>query len=234
MKLYIIRHADPDYENDTITEKGICEARELGKRAGSLDLTHLFSSPMGRARETCRYVADGSGLEPKVLEWTAELNNLYKETPYGHRPVWDIPSEYYLAPEKISKRNSPHISNDMPAYGEILSTMKIVGEQSDNFLKSFGYNRQGSRYAVKSHSDAQIAIICHLGFSLTLLSHLMRIPLDRAWAGFWLPPASITAVLFEEFSDKWAVPRLVSVGDVGHLYGAGLHTSTMGLKGNTK
>ena len=234
MKLYLIRHADPDYENDCITEKGICEARELGKRAGSLDLTQVFTSPMGRARETGRYVADGSGLEPSVLDWTAELNNLYKETPFGHRPVWDIPPEYYLEPGKISKRKSPHIADDMPAHDEILATLQTLGRHSDDFFKGFGYRRQGSRYAVESHSDAQVAIVCHLGFSLTLLSHLLRIPLDRVWTTFWLPPASITAVLMEEHSESWAVPRLVSVGDVAHLYGTGLHTNTMGLKGNTR
>jgi len=234
MKLYIIRHADPDYENDTITEKGILEARELGKRAGSMDLTHLFTSPMGRARETAQYIADGSGLEPEVLNWAAELNNLYKETPFGHRPVWDIPSEYYLAPEKISKRTSPHIADDMPAHDEILSTMKNVGGQLDALFRGFGYRREGSRYAIESHSDAQAALVCHLGISLTMLSHLLRIPLDRAWAGFWLPPASVTAVLMEELSDSWAVPRLVSVGDIAHLYGAGIDGNTKGLKGNIR
>ena len=32
MRLYIIRHADPDYPNRTITEKGHLEAQSLAKR----------------------------------------------------------------------------------------------------------------------------------------------------------------------------------------------------------
>ncbi|MGL4368083.1 MAG: histidine phosphatase family protein [Spirochaetota bacterium] len=129
MKLYLVRHADPDYENDTITGRGIDEGIALGKRAGSLGLTALFSSPMGRAQKTARFISDGCGLEPVILDWAAELNSLYTETPFGYRPVWDIPPEFYLEPEKISGRKSPHLSNDMPIHGEVLSVLKTVGKK---------------------------------------------------------------------------------------------------------
>lgn len=36
MRILLIRHGDPDYENDTLTEKGCREAELLAKRALSL------------------------------------------------------------------------------------------------------------------------------------------------------------------------------------------------------
>ncbi|MGL4368084.1 MAG: histidine phosphatase family protein [Spirochaetota bacterium] len=105
-------------------------------------------------------------------------------------------------------------------------------KNSDAFFRGFGYRREGCRYAVEKHSDAQAVIVCHLGLSMALLSHIFRLPLDRVWASFWLAPASITGILMEERSERWAVPRLVSAGDIGHLYAAGIDNNTKGLQGN--
>ena len=44
MKIIFVRHGDPDYEHDTLTEKGIREAKLLG----SLTLNHLKISRKAR------------------------------------------------------------------------------------------------------------------------------------------------------------------------------------------
>lgn len=41
MKLIIIRHGDPDYENDTLTVKGVREAKLLSERISKLDVKHF-------------------------------------------------------------------------------------------------------------------------------------------------------------------------------------------------
>ena len=232
MKLYIVRHADPDYENDTITATGAAEAERLGLRTASLGLTHLYTSPFQRTRQTARYLADASGLEPEVLEWTHELNELICDTEYGRLASWDIPPAHYLTPERMRSRSSIHLADDMPMYGESLAALERIGTASDAFFRGFGYRREGSRYVVESHSEAQAAVVCHLGFGMTWIAHLLGLPLDRVWSGFWFPPASITAVLMEERGGNFAVPRLVSLGDISHLYGTGLDRNTRGLRGN--
>ena len=62
--------------------------------------------------------------------------------------------------------------------------------------------------------------------------HLLEIPLPLMWAGFHLPPSSVTTVLFDERSEQWAVPRCTGVGDVSHLYAAGLPVQPAGIKAN--
>ena len=52
MLLYIIRHGDPDYTTDSLTEKGVLQAEAVGKRLFHSGIHRIFSSPMGRAKQT--------------------------------------------------------------------------------------------------------------------------------------------------------------------------------------
>lgn len=52
MTLYIIRHADPDYANNTITEFGWEEANALGEWMKDVKIDRIYSSPLGRALDT--------------------------------------------------------------------------------------------------------------------------------------------------------------------------------------
>ena len=52
MRLLFIRHGDPDYVHDTLTEKGHREAALLAKRAKELELGECYASPLGRAQAT--------------------------------------------------------------------------------------------------------------------------------------------------------------------------------------
>ena len=52
MKLIFIRHGDPDYERDSLTEKGWKEAALLAKRIAPMQVRDSFCSPLGRAKDT--------------------------------------------------------------------------------------------------------------------------------------------------------------------------------------
>ena len=52
MKLIFIRHGEPDYEADSLTEKGWREAELLAKRAADWNVTDFYCSPLGRAQHT--------------------------------------------------------------------------------------------------------------------------------------------------------------------------------------
>lgn len=52
MKIIFIRHGDPDYVNDTLTEKGMREAKLLAKRVADWkNITQFYCSPLGRAKK---------------------------------------------------------------------------------------------------------------------------------------------------------------------------------------
>ncbi len=50
MKLLIVRHGDPDYEHDTLTEKGWREAEYLSEELAKIDANAYYVSPLGRAK----------------------------------------------------------------------------------------------------------------------------------------------------------------------------------------
>ena len=52
MNLVIIRHGDPDYEHDTLTEHGWTEAEVLAHRMEKMNVKDFYVSPLGRAQDT--------------------------------------------------------------------------------------------------------------------------------------------------------------------------------------
>ena len=84
VRLYIIRHADPDYDTDrenggSLTDHGRLEAVALGKFLKEQKITHAYSSPMGRARLTAELALRDELPEIladlKVENWTKELSS---------------------------------------------------------------------------------------------------------------------------------------------------------------
>ena len=52
MKLLLIRHGDPNYDIDSLTEKGWKEAALLAERMAKLKIRTFYVSPLGRAKDT--------------------------------------------------------------------------------------------------------------------------------------------------------------------------------------
>jgi broad specificity phosphatase PhoE len=231
MKLYIIRHGEPDYAVDGLTQAGHREAKALAKRMKTVRPHRLYTSPLGRARSTAQYTEKSLGKKSTVLEWARELSWETHQDPWGRLMAWDTPGE-------VIRGKAPY-----PSYGEwdLLRPLRGLGfrdgfdhltQESDSFLEGLGYRRMGGRYKILKSNRDKVAVFCHGGFGLTWLAHLLEIPLALMWSGFNLAPSSVSTVLFDERSPEWAVPRCLGVGDLSHLYAEGLPVSPHGIKGN--
>jgi broad specificity phosphatase PhoE len=232
MRLYIIRHADPDYPNNTITAAGHLEAKALSKRLATYNLDRIYTSPLQRAIDTMRYTTELTGKPYEVEEWTAELHHLKLEgEPYGRLAHWDLPGEVIRSQEPLPTHET---WKDLPYYAGTQSpeTFEFIKSHSDEFLKRQGYERVGGKYRILKGNQDKVAIFCHGGFGLTWLAHLLELPLSLVWSGFWLPPSSVTTILFDQRSEEWAVPRCIGCADVSHLYAEGLPVQPHGIKAN--
>src|SRR6056297_1352914 len=89
MKLYLIRHGDPDYANDTLTDRGHREASALVEYLQREGIEQIVTSPLGRARDTARYTAEAMNLEVSVEPWMAELNLPVESR--ERTAAWDTP-----------------------------------------------------------------------------------------------------------------------------------------------
>ena len=74
MRLLFIRHAEPDYATDSLTEKGRREAVLLAKAAPSFRMDHCFVSPLGRAKITADYCLEAIGKTAQVMPWLEEFD----------------------------------------------------------------------------------------------------------------------------------------------------------------
>lgn len=232
MRLYIIRHADPDYENNTITPAGHLEAQALARRLCRQGLDRIYTSPMNRAVHTMKYTADLMNMKAEVLPWTEEIYFNVEVKPWGRLTMADVPGE--IIREREPYFNSGHWYTEPPftdAPG-FIDKYQDIRRASDEFLGSLGYEREGGRYRCTRPNRLQVAVFCHMAFGLTWLSMLLELPLPLVYSGFWLAPSSVSTILFEERSDSWAVPRCLGLGDVSHLYEAGLPVSRRGLMAN--
>src|SRR5688572_8030908 len=113
MRIYIIRHADPDYANDTITPAGHLEAQALAKRMSSIGLDRIYCSPLGRAVATMRYTSDLLGVPATTEEWTREMSDCRMGA--GTRAdwvAWDCHGEIIRGAESFPRHDNWH---DLPS-----------------------------------------------------------------------------------------------------------------------
>ncbi len=73
MRLVIVRHGDPDYSIDSLTETGWREAALLVPRMEKLNAKAFYVSPLGRARDTASLTMNAIGKEAQVMPWLREF-----------------------------------------------------------------------------------------------------------------------------------------------------------------
>jgi Histidine phosphatase superfamily (branch 1) len=176
MRILIVRHADPEYHGDTLTPHGWKEAEALAaalcrnKDVGAGKLTGLFTSPMGRARDTARCTEKVSGLVAEVQEWTRELTYWPRmELEWNGRPdagrgpgkggegglaVWDVPGETVRSVAGVTAANEFESVRPVASAKEPYAALCA---SSDAFLVALGYRREadGSYTIVRRNRDVR-------------------------------------------------------------------------------
>jgi probable phosphoglycerate mutase len=231
MQIFLIRHGDPDYSIDGLTEFGHQEAAALGKRMASIGLDELYASPLGRAQTTASYVAKETGLVIQTEPWTCELDWTEIMLEGQMSSIWDSPGEQ-ISELSSGKRVWSDETDHWLKQDEYRLRFSELQAASDQFLLRHQYKREDGLYRILEPSTKKIGVVCHGGFGLAWLAHLLQIPLALTWSVFWLAPSSVTTILFEERSEHFAVPRCIGLGDVSHLYAGGMSYRPRGLMGN--
>ncbi len=237
MRILMIRHGDPDYEHDTLTEKGHREAALLAETADRLGLGTCYMSPLGRAQHTAAYSLNKTGKTARVLDWlrefpafvdinrSEELRLAYPDTTvengrYESRIVWDMVPSYLSAhPEYWTVdgwRNS-----EVARCGDVTRVYDSLVKNLDGFLAEAGYVREGGHYRVEKESSETVTFFCHFGVTCAILSHLWNVSPFILWHTAALAPTSVTEVVTEEREQGIACFRGLRTGDISHLYAGG-------------
>lgn len=200
IKLFLIRHGQTDgnaegkYQGslDTdLTETGINQAKSAKEYLKNVKLANIYSSPMKRTMHTAEIIAEGTGLEIRVLEGLKEL--------YFGR--WEG-----LKFEEINEKYKDDYKkwladpyNNPPTEGE--SFGKLVLRAKKEIKKIVTENRDGST----------VAVITHGGVILSLIVDWLQIP-PGCWRSLIQRQGAINVVVLDgDF------PYISSINYTGHF-----------------
>lgn len=221
MRLLIIRHGDPDYEKDSLTDKGWKEAEILSNRIAAMDIKEFYVSPLGRARDTANVTLNKMKRTAEVLPWLREFDALiYDESLGRERICWDLLPQDWTVVNEYYDTDRWYTAPIMKK-GNVIAEANKVFEGIDKILDKHGYVREGNLYRAINPNRDTIVLFCHFGVECLILSHLLGISPVVLWHGFCAAPTSVTTHITEERRKGIAYFRMSAFGDVSHLYKAG-------------
>lgn len=253
MRLIFVRHGEPDYSCDGLTEKGKRDAEILARRICGWDVDRFFCSPLGRAVETAKPTLDALGRTAEIIPWLREYSYPVANPTHGRKSVcWDfVPSDWTSKPEMFTDEDWLAI-NPASQNQDLTEQYYTVINGFDSILSEYGYTRK-DRYYITANPKGRnlrstvidnsrhvgnelpdedaaptLVFFCHFGVTCLILSHLLNIPFETLTHGFIIPTCGVTILTSEERWEDEAYFRVQAMGDVAHLLNAGEKISGAG------
>lgn len=222
MRLLFIRHCEPDYETDSLTEKGEREAQLLAERMIHEKFNVCYCSTMGRAMQTAQPFLSKLGREAIYCDWLREFSHpiTLNDGSIVHIP-WDLkPDEWVLDERHFDK--DLWCKTDIMKSGDIDRYAQEVNEQFDKVIAEHGYLRlSANRYKSVSPNHDTLVFVCHFGVTSVILGHMLGLSPMALLHGTGAPTSGVTQVYTEEIQEGIASFRIHFYGDISHLYVAG-------------
>ena len=218
MKLYIVRHGAPDYDLDCLTPEGHKQARLAAEHLKNFKIDRVYSSPLGRAKQTCSYYCDLVNKSFEILPFAKELEwGNFKGDPYADGNPWDSSEQLMYEQHRIPSfddwKKDPLFAND-----RVVSDVEMRIEEINKFLAKEGYVYDRGAFKVERNNEDSIALFCHGGFTCALFGHLMNIPFPVSCTHFLFELTSITLIEFEKAEiGSYTLPKCVFQNDYSHL-----------------
>lgn len=222
MKLLFVRHGDPDYAIDSLTEKGWREAELLSRRLARVPARAYYTSPLGRAKDTASLTLKKTGRTAVECPWLREFDApIWRPDVPNHRIIpWDWLPQDWMAREHLFHPDRWREDETLREGGVPEEYDRVTGAL-DEVLCAHGYERADHWYRALQPNNDTLIFFCHFGVESVLLSHLLNVSPFILWHGTCAAPASVTTVVTEERRKGIASFRMSSFGDISHLYCAG-------------
>ena len=217
MRLLIVRHAEPNYELDCLTERGRRQAELLGERLRRIPAKAYYVSPLGRARETAERVLSPLGLKAQVLPWLAEFRGRAADFESGRTRIpWDYRTGQWYSRRLLMDRDH-WTEDDLVSGGTVKEIWEETARGVDRLLLAHGYRRDGGVYRCDHNGEDTLMLFCHYGVGMAVLSYLTGMPVLPMWQSFLFLPASVTTLVTQERVKGEIEFRCLCAGDVSHL-----------------
>lgn len=229
MIFYYIRHGDPIYNPDSLTELGKRQAEALAKRLALYGVDKIYSSTAVRAIQTAEPASYLMKKEIVQMDWCLER---YAFQEMGimqegrRRWLFSVP-EYrrLLASNEIAELG--HRWHTHPAFAEqtVGEGYQRIQRETYKFLEKLGYrfDPQTGVYDVLRDNNERVALFAHQGFGMAFLSSLLNIPYPAFCTKFDMSHSGMTVIQFKN-EGGICVPKVLTLGNDSHLYREGLPT----------
>lgn len=218
MRIIFIRHGEPDYQNDCLTEAGRAQAAAVAERLAGEDICEIYASPCGRAAETAAYTAARLNLPVTTLDFMREIGWGGPGIPHKGHP-WTLGDKMLEAGFDFSGEDwRAH-----PWFRENVATAQygMIAGSFDAFLEERGYRHEGRRFRCLRGADRTIALFSHGGSGACVLSHLLNLAFPYVCA---VLPYDFTSVIVLDFPvrpGEYVFPRVDLFNDCAHIRRSG-------------
>ncbi len=215
MRLFFIRHGEPNYVDDCLTETGKKQAAAAAERLLLEPLDEIYSSPNGRAYETASHTAKAQNLPITVLDYMHEISWGGEGIPAEGHP-WTL-GDWMLERENFdfysqNWREHPYFRGNVAV--EYLD--RISGEL-DGATAFHGYRQEGRRSACDTDREETIALFSHGGSGACALAHLLKLPFPYVSSALPYDFTSIIILNFPVRPGAWVFPRVELFNDTAHI-----------------
>ena len=231
MLFLYLRHGDPIYDPDSLTEEGYRQAEALSKRLSKFGVDEVYASTSNRAQLTAKPTCEKLGLTPTLLDWANEGHAFHDMSILkadGNRQ-WCFHSleykEKFVLPEVRALGNKWY-EHELFKGEKFAAGMQRVDREVDELFRSLGYehDRAAGRFKAIAPNEKRVALFAHGGFGLMFLSSVLGIPYNEFSLHFDIGLSSMTAIRFMEEENGCVYPRIMQFSNDGHLYKEELST----------
>lgn len=191
MRIYITRHGQTQWnvegrmqgwQNSELTERGIANAKKLGERLKDIEFDRIYSSPLGRALDTAKYIRGNKNT--RII-----VKDSLKEMGFGcWEGVEQAEIEELYPEQKYNFWHKPHLYKpvDGESYYELIDRVRDV-----------------LREITEDMSARNVLIVTHAAVIKAIYSVLRDIPLEDFWGPPYIYDTCLTVLEMEAGKLEW-------------------------------
>ena len=216
MKLFFIRHGNPDYARDCLTELGQRQAERAARRIAEEAPARLYTSPQGRARQTAAYAERLLGLTAEPLPWLRELAwGDGRGEPSAADNPWSMAQAVLDAGGSLAEADWRG-QGDFP-HNLVSADVTERYAALDAFLAEQGYVREGGYYRCARPNADRLALFCHGGVLTAICCHLLGMSFAEGCLRLNFDQTSLTALELDGAPGQLCAPRRLWANEVAFL-----------------
>lgn len=233
MLLFYIRHGDPVYDPDGLTELGRQQADALVQRMKICAPDRIFASSSNRAIATALPTATFLHKDIEILDWCHEdyaFQELGCLRPDGRRQwcYYDAELREFFTSDELRRMDKNwylHSKCETIPGAELKKGIQRIQQETDSFMLSLGYRHAHDRngYIAQRANNERIALFAHQGFGIAFLSCLLDIPYPQYCTHFDMGHSGMTVIEFT--GEGLIIPTVLQLSNDSHIFHAGIETN---------